>query len=48
MGGQWWTQDFPETVHQPVILQKIAENCMKIKEFGPRGRVFGALHWIRY
>ena len=39
---QWRIQDFPEkgvptleVVCQPIVLQ----NCMKMKEFGPMGRV---------
>ena len=39
---QWWIQDFPEgdiNSQVDVILQFFfAENCMKMNEFGPRGR----------
>ena len=38
---QWWIQDFPEGVRQlPKVLiffNFFAENCMKMKEFGPVG-----------
>ena len=44
---QWWIQDFPQggapTPKSAIIFQIFAENCMKIKEFGPQGgRVPGA------
>ena len=29
----------PEGVHQLIILEFFSENCMKMKEFGPRGCV---------
>ena len=38
---QWQIQDFPEgaPTHKVVLFCKFyAENCMKMKEFGPRGR----------
>ena len=41
---QWWIQDFPEGGANPqsgcanLLFRKFfAENCMKMKEFGPRG-----------
>ena len=27
----------PEGVCQPIVLQNFARNCMKMKEFGPKG-----------
>ena len=42
--SQWRIQDFPEEGRQPqsggtnlLFGQKFPENCMKMKEFGPRG-----------
>ena len=38
---QWRIQDFPEGAPNPkvgVLTYFFAENCMKMKEFGPRGR----------
>ena len=46
---QWRIQDFPEEGastpggRQYTILPKFPKNCMKLKEFGPRGRVPCAL-----
>ena len=46
--SQWWIQDFPEggapTPKRTIIFHFFAENCMKMKEFGPRGsaRIPGA------
>ena len=43
--GQWRIQDFPGVGtptlrgRQHTILPKFPKNCMKLKEFGPRGRV---------
>ena len=40
---QWWIQDFPKEGaptprgRQHTILPKFPKNCMKLKEFGPRG-----------
>ena len=38
-GCQWWIQDFPQgdapTAKSVIIFQIFAENCMKMKEFGP-------------
>ena len=38
---QWRIQDFPQggaqTPKIAIIFQMFAENCMKMKEFGPRG-----------
>ena len=38
---QWLIQDFPRggapTPKIAIIFQIFAENCMKMKEFGPRG-----------
>ena len=38
---QWRIQDFPQggaqTPKIAIIFQIFAENCMKMKEFGPRG-----------
>ena len=38
---QWRIQDFPQggapTPKIPIILHIFAENCMKMKEFGPPG-----------
>ena len=45
---QWRIQDFPQgggapTPKSAIIFQFFAENCMKMKEFGPPGgRVPGA------
>ena len=43
--GQWRIQDFPEEGaptprggRQYTILPNFSKNCMKLKEFGPRGR----------
>ena len=50
---QWRIQDFPgggaPTPKSAIIFQFFAENCMKMKEFGPQGgaRVPGAPPWIR-
>ena len=50
---QWRIQDFPQggapTPKNAIIFQFFAENCMKMKEFGPPGgaRVPGAPPWIR-
>ena len=51
---QWRIQDFPQggapTPKSAIIFQFFAENCMKMKEFGPPGggaRVPGAPPWIR-
>ena len=51
---QWRIQDFPQggapIPKIAIIFQIFAENCMKMKEFGPRGggaRVPGAPPWIR-
>ena len=50
---QWRIQDFPQggapTPRSAIIFQFFAENCMKMKEFGPPGgaRVPGAPPWIR-
>ena len=38
--NQWRIQDFPEG---GIIFKLFAENCMKVKEFGPRGGVPGTL-----
>ena len=39
--SQWWIQDFPQGVRQlPKVLlffNFFAENCMEMREFGPRG-----------
>ena len=51
--GQWRIQDFPRggapTPKSAIIFQFFAENCMKMKEFGPPGgaRVPGTPPWIR-
>ena len=52
--SQWRIQDFPQggapTPKIATIFQFFAENCMKMKEFGPPGggaRVPGAPPWIR-
>ena len=51
--NQWRIQDFPQggapTPKSAIIFQFFAENCMKMKEFGPPGgaRVPGAPPWIR-
>ena len=41
MLNQWRIQDFPQggapTLKIAIIFQIFAENCMKMKEFGPRG-----------
>ena len=49
MNYQWRIQDFPQggasTPKSAIIFQIFAENCMKMKEFGPPGggaRVPGA------
>ena len=38
---QWRIQDFPQggapTPKSAIIFQFFAENCMKMKEFGPQG-----------
>ena len=41
---QWRIQDFPDRGHQPlnlgqkaIIWQDFTENCMRMKEIGPRG-----------
>ena len=38
---QWRIQDFPQggapTAKSAIIFQIFAENCMKMKEFGPPG-----------
>ena len=43
---QWRIQDFPEggvpTPENAIIFRFFAENCMKMKEFGPPG---GARPW---
>ena len=50
---QWRIQDFARggapTPKNAIIFQFFAENCMKMKEFGPPGgaRVPGAPPWIR-
>ena len=50
---QWRIQDFPRggapTPKIAIIFHIFAENCMKMKEFGPPGgaRVPGAPPWIR-
>ena len=50
---QWRIQDFPQggapTPKSAIIFQFFAENCMKMKEFGPPGgaHVPGAPPWIR-
>ena len=50
---QWRIQDFPQggapTPKSAIIFQFFAENCMKMKEFGPPGgaRVPGTPPWIR-
>ena len=50
---QWRIQDFPQggapTPKIAIIFHIFAENCMKMKEFGPPGgaRVPGAPPWIR-
>ena len=50
---QWRIQDFPQggapTPKSAIIFQFFAENCMKMKEFGPPGgaRIPGAPPWIR-
>ena len=50
---QWRIQDFPRggapTPESAIIFQFFAENCMKMKEFGPPGgaRVPGTPPWIR-
>ena len=48
---QWQIQDFPQggapTPKIAIIFQFFAENCMKMKEFGPPGGcVPGAPPWI--
>ena len=44
---QWRIQDFPQggapTPKSAIIFQFFAENCMKMKEFGPQGG--GARPW---
>ena len=44
--NQWRIQDFPQggapTPKIAIIFQIFAENCMKMKEFGPQG---GARPW---
>ena len=52
--NQWRIQDFPQGGGAPtpkiaIIFHIFAENCMKMKEFGPPGgaRVPGAPPWIR-
>ena len=46
---QWRIQDFPQggapTPKSAIIFQFFAENCMKMKEFGPRGGGGGARPW---
>ena len=46
-GNQWRIQDFPQggapTPKSAIIFQFFAENCMKMKEFGPPGG--GARPW---
>ena len=41
MGQQWRIQDFPEgsvpTSKLGLFCKFFAENCMKMKEFGPQG-----------
>ena len=41
VSGQWRIQDFPQggapTPKSAIIFHFFAENCMKMKEFGPRG-----------
>ena len=51
---QWRIQDFPQggapTSKIAIIFQIFAENCMKMKEFGPRGGGGASLApplWIR-
>ena len=50
---QWRIRDFPQggapTPKNAIIFHFFAENCMKMKEFGPPGgaRVPGAPPWIR-
>ena len=43
---QWLIQDFPQggapSSKIAIIFKIFAENCMKMKEFGPGGRVPGA------
>ena len=49
---QWRIQDFPQggapTLKIAFIFQNFAENCMKMKEFGPPGgaHIPGAPPWI--
>ena len=47
MRYQWRIQDFPQggapTPKNAIIFQFFAENCMKMKEFGPPGG--GARPW---
>ena len=47
MRSQWRIQDFPQggapTPKSAIIFQIFAENCMKMKEFGPPGG--GARPW---
>ena len=47
LGMQWRIQDFPQggapTPKSAIIFQFFAENCMKMKEFGPPGG--GARPW---
>ena len=52
--SQWWIQDFPEggcanSQKDYYFSFFFAENCMKMKEFGPRGgaRIPGAPPWVR-
>ena len=53
--GQWRIQDFPQggggapTPKIAIIFHIFAENCMKMKEFGPLGGVCipGTPPWIR-
>ena len=40
-------RQLPRRVRQPIILQFFAENCMKLKEFGPWGASL-VLPWIRH
>ena len=44
---QWRIQDFPQggapTPKIAIIFQFFAKNCMKMKEFGPRGRGHASL-----
>ena len=46
---QWRIQDFPQggapTPKSAIIFQFFPENCMKMKEFGPRGGGGGARPW---